>query len=117
MRFDAASGNPHGDAVVSQPYTVTPIVMVLNAMQFRRALAGPTRNTGNRWQCGDQQLQHARIMEVCPRALRHRSDASLVNDDVMLAAERVATGRTGSSIAAPKGSGTLSQSMLARSLW
>ena len=54
VRFDAAPGNPHGDTAVAQPDSMAPVVVAFVTMQFRRALAGPTRGPAYRWQCSDQ---------------------------------------------------------------
>ena len=103
VQCDAALGNPHSDAALTQPNAVATVVEASIAMQFRGVVAGPTRETGNRSQRGDQRLQHARIMEIRSRDLRLQWNAPLVEDHVLLAAEFAAIGWVRSRIAAPGG--------------
>ena len=59
IRSNAAPGNPHCDAALAQPDAVASVIVAFIAMQFCRALAGPTRKTAYGWQRSDQRLQHA----------------------------------------------------------
>ena len=112
--LDASTSNPGNDAPLAQVLPATRKVVALVCVQFVRTATGAAIEARHVRYRVDERLEHHRVVAICTRERQRQGHASLVDNQVTLAAEFASICGVRPGLFAPRGLDTEAPSMLVR---